>query len=104
MEPVEISEPIDGWTARTYAKYQPQYVPLPTIQKDNDPEGRIITRWRPSAEDLTKLLSGDDLYLEVLTFGNVCRQCGLEQGLQPVRVGVWSDRVACVDGSVRDGQ
>ena len=99
MDPVDIIEPVEGWTAKTYAKDQPEYKPLPVIEKDDDPEGRVISRWRPTAEELGKLLGGEDLYLEVLTFGNICRRCGQQTGLQPVKIGLWSDRVACVDGS-----
>lgn len=99
MEPVEIRETVEGWTLVTYAKHQAEYSPLPTIVADDNPEGRTISRWRPTAEELLKLLAGEDLYLEVLTFGNTCKKCGTFQGLQPVKIGVWSDRIACVDGA-----
>lgn len=105
MEPVEISEPIDGYAPVTFAKDQPEYRPLPALMERKPPgkvdwHGGVITRWRPSAEELAKLLAGDDLCLEVWTFGNRCGKCGHVQGLQPLKLGVWSDRVACVDGSI----
>lgn len=104
MEPVEIPESVEGFVHVTFAKDQPEYLPLPALVEQRRPDGQgwrgaIITRWRPTAEELAQLLAGDDLFLEVWAFGNICRQCGERQGLQPVKLGVWSDRVACVDGS-----
>jgi hypothetical protein len=99
MEPVEIPERIDGWEPVTYAKDQPGYRPLPALRAVSGADGRVLSRWRPTAEELAKLLAGDDLYLEVLTFHNTCQRCGNRMGLQPVILGVWSDKIACVDGS-----
>jgi hypothetical protein len=101
MEPVEIPEQIDGWEPVTYAKDQADYRPLPALREAGSAEGRVLSRWRPTAEELTKILAGDDIYLEVLTFHNTCRRCGQVMGLQPVIIGVWSDKVACVDGSTK---
>lgn len=98
MTPVDIPEKIVGYEPVLYGAGQPEYRPLPAL-RTTDAEGRVLTRWRPTAEELQALLTGDDIYLEVLTFGNTCVKCGQKQGLQPVRVGVWSDKVACVDGS-----
>lgn len=109
MNPVEIPESIPGYEPITYAKDQPEYIPLPAVRQSISehptPEelaswhGAVISRWRPSTAELEKLLAGDDICLEVWTFGNVCGKCGAAQGLQPVMIGVWSDRIACVDGS-----
>jgi len=105
MTPTEIPETIEGYLSTTFAKDQPEYLPLPALVErynEQQPEtwhGAIITRWRPTAEELAMLLAGDDLYLEVWTFGSVCRKCGESQGLQPVKLGVWSDKVACITGS-----
>lgn len=87
MDPVEIDESVNGYAKVVYAKNQPQYRALPALR---NAEGRVLSRWRPTLEELTKLIAGEDLYLEVLTFN---------QPLQPVILGVWSDKVACVDGS-----
>ena len=106
---IEITFVPKGFTKVTYAKDQPEYIPLPAIveQLDKDPlpadlaryHGSVITRWKPSAAELELLLAGDDIRLEVWTFGNVCQKCGAFQGLQPVKLGMWSDAVACVDGN-----
>lgn len=101
MTPIEITEQVEGWAKVVYAKDQPEYQPLPTLRQVGTVEGRVLSRWRPTEDELIKLLAGDDLYLEVWTFNNECRRCGQQQGLQPVRLGVWSDRVACVDGSTK---
>jgi hypothetical protein len=99
MEPVEIDVTVEGYEAVIYGHSQAEYRPLPALRDVDTVEGRVLTRWRPTAEELQKLLAGDDVYLEVLTFNNTCRRCGQRQGLQPVSIGVWSDKVACVDGS-----
>lgn len=112
MKPVEITETIEGYEPITYAKDQPEYIPLPALrqaisEKPTPQElsgwhGAVISRWRPTTEELEKLMAGDDICLETWTFGNVCGKCGAAQGLQPVKIGVWSDRIACVDGSTND--
>lgn len=106
MTPVDIDEPPpEGYAQVTFAKDQPEYLPLPAWVEREKPEGwhgAVITRWRPTAEELEKIVAGDDLCLEVWTFGQRCPRCRAPFGLQPVKLGVWSDRVACVDGSLDD--
>lgn len=99
MTPVDPEITVEGWATITYAKDQPEYQPLPTLAERSG-SYRVLSRWRPTAEELEKLLMGDDIYLEVVTFGNECRRCGQLAGLQPVILGVWSDKVACIDGSI----
>lgn len=52
----------------TYAKDQPQYRPLPTVQLVGE-EGRVISRWTLTPEERAAIAAGEDLYIEVLTFG-----------------------------------
>lgn len=52
----------------TYARDQPQYRPLP-VARLHGPEGRLISRWTFTAEERAKIAAGEDLYIEVLTFG-----------------------------------
>lgn len=115
MTPTEIDTPPPaGYKAVTFAADQPEYLPLPAwveeLPRDKAQEilphyhGSVITRWEPTAEELQKLLAGDTICLEVWTFGNTCRRCDQHQGLQPIRIGVWSDRVACIDGSLEGGE
>lgn len=89
MEPIDPEIVADGWERKIYAKEQPEYKPLPCLYR-RDPQGTVLTRWKPSLDEITALISGDDLYIEIWTFGHP---------LQPLKVGVWSDKVACVDGS-----
>lgn len=110
MIPVEIDgDAPEGFFKATFAKDQPEYIPLPALVESLPADkaremlpryhGAVITRWKPTPEELEKLLAGDDIRLEVWTFGNTCRRCGQSQGLQPIKLGVWSDSVACVDGA-----
>lgn len=88
MNPVETGVTVpDGWAAITYAKNQPPYIPLPTLQSSG-PEGDVISRWRLTWRERFALLFGADLWLNVMTFGNTCRGCQRKNGLQPVRLWV----------------
>lgn len=83
MTPIDPDVQVDGWEAKTYAKTQPEYRPLPCLYQ-RGPHGAVLSRWRPTAEELAALLAGSDLYLEQWTFG---------EALQPVKLGVWADKV-----------
>ena len=92
MNPIDPGPPPnERWKADTYAKTQTDtYIPLPALI-ERSPNGRVVTRWKPTPEELELLLAGDDLCLEIFTFGN---------RLQPVRLRCWSNVVSCVDGSI----
>lgn len=48
-------------------KGQPEYVPLPAIYLDT-PSRPMITRWRPTEEEILMILEGADIVLTQLTF------------------------------------
>ena len=52
----------------TYAKDQPEYRPLP-VARLHGAEGRVISRWTLTAEERARIAAGEDLYIELLTFG-----------------------------------
>ena len=52
---------------RVLAKDQPQYLPLPCFRT---PEGRVVTAWQPSPEELVALNRGELIYLQVATFNH----------------------------------
>jgi len=58
----------------TYAKDQPQYRPL-QVARLHGGEGRLISRWTFTSEERAQIAAGEDLYIELLTFG---------QPLQPI--------------------
>lgn len=62
--------------AVTYAKDQPEYIPLPVRRSD---DGEVVSRWRPNWRARLAVLFGADFYLTMLTFGGP---------LTPVRVSV----------------
>lgn len=62
----------------TYAKEQPQYIPLRTLRSRN-PECEVLSRWSPTPEQRQAIAEGADIYLELSTF---------RQPLQPIRLGV----------------
>ncbi len=92
MNPIDPGPaPDDGWKADVFAKTQTDtYLPLPALI-EHGPKGRVVTRWRPTPEELAMLFAGDDLCLEIFTFGH---------RLQPVRLRCWSNVVSCIDGSI----
>lgn len=61
----------------TYAKNQPQYLPLPAHRFTEDPEGRIAFCWRASLRERLRILITGKLWHEVLTF---------QRPLQPQRL------------------
>lgn len=58
----------------TYAEDQPAYQPLP-VARLHGAEGRVISRWTLTDEERVRIAGGEDLYIELLTFG---------QPLQPI--------------------
>ena len=73
MEPVAITAedafflPEHEWIE--WAKDQSQYRSLISVRLVGR-EGRVLTRWRLTPEELSRLVAGEDLYLEQLTFNN----------------------------------
>lgn len=68
MVPTEIPfETPTGWTRVTYAKDQPEYLPLPVVRA---PNGEIVTCWRLSRWERLRLLISGRFFLIVLTFNN----------------------------------
>lgn len=79
----------DGSKAVVLAEKQKEYEPLPCIRTR---EGAIVTRWRPSEEDLRRLVRGEDVYLVVVVGGALVPA-------PPVALSVGPDHaVACVRG------
>lgn len=68
-----------------FAKDQPQYQPLPSMRT---PDGRVITQWEPTADELEALMRGQSITIVMHTFNGICRSCGHPQGLTPLQVGV----------------
>jgi hypothetical protein len=62
----------------TYAKHQPQYIPLRTLVSANK-EGAVWSRWTLTPDQRLAILKGADIFLEIATFG---------QPLQPIRMAV----------------
>ena len=48
-----------------YAEDQPQYLPLPSYRT---PDGRVVSAWQPSANELELLKNGVPVYLTLHTF------------------------------------
>ncbi len=65
----------------TFAKDQPQYLPLPTIVT---PDGRVVSQWQPTPGELALLNNGVPLTLEIwhgpLTPDNLLRPVRLSVG------------------------
>jgi len=69
-----VSPVIKGVAEVTYAKDQPQYIPLPAIRAR---DGMITTRWQCTWKERLAILLSGNLFLQVHTFG---------KKLQPVRL------------------
>jgi hypothetical protein len=72
MTPVEFS--INGLTQVTYAKNQPEYLPLPACVDSN---GVVVTKWHLTLRERLRLMFSSHIYIQKLTFN---------QPLQPIRV------------------
>lgn len=66
----------EGSQLTIYAAEQPEYEPLPCIKT---PDGKVVSQWKPTEEELKRLFDGEPLTLIILTFN---------QKLQPVSLGV----------------
>lgn len=59
---------IPGRDSVIFAEDQNEYFNLPAIRLDSR-EGEVITRWKPSAEELAELNKGGSIYLHQWMFG-----------------------------------
>lgn len=74
MKPVSPVIPGAALPEVTFAKDQPQYLPLPAYRDSGD-KGAVLSRWRLSWKERLKILWTGNLYLWCLTF---------QQPLQPL--------------------
>lgn len=74
MDPVE-QFPIDGYTAITFARDQPQYRALPALI---DRDGIVLTEWQPTEEERARLARGENVRLWIWTFGTPLQPVALE--------------------------
>lgn len=65
-----------GCEAVKYAEHQPEYLTLPSLRT---PDGRVLSQWKPDANELALLNNGVPVTLVMHTFGDP---------LQPVQLGV----------------
>jgi len=65
--PITPVNPAASMPEVTYAKDQPQYIPLPVVRRD---DGLVTTRWRFSWKERLRLLFTGDLWLQVHTFNH----------------------------------
>jgi hypothetical protein len=54
----------------TYAKSQPPYKPLPAYRQPEDPDGRIICKWKLTIGERIRLLFSGVIWHSVLTFND----------------------------------
>lgn len=50
-----------------FAKDQPEYQPLPALRM---PDGEVITCWKLSEDEITRILESGVIYLSQLTFNH----------------------------------
>lgn len=65
MKPVTPVVPGYNLPVTTYAKDQPEYIPLPVFL---DSDGTVTSRWRMSLRERLRVLVSGDIYLMVMTF------------------------------------
>lgn len=70
MEPIEFKE-----QNKVYAKDQPEYLPLP-VYEDNEQGGRVFSCWSLSFKERITLLFTGKIWINVLNF---------KKPLQPIR-------------------
>lgn len=78
MDPVEQVE-AEGTTLVTFAKDQPEYIPLPALVY---PDGKVLTEWKPTEAERAAIAAGENIRLWIWTFG---------KPLQPVALTVTSE-------------
>ncbi len=72
---MEISDPRvdprlvpDGSRAVVIAEHQSEYQDLPSVRT---PNGYVITRWTPSADERQRVVNGEDIYVTLLSSGAI---------------------------------
>lgn len=63
MKPIQFPE-----ANVTFAKDQPEYLPLPAYRDHHDPSGTVISCWKLSWRERIKALVFGRLYLSQMTF------------------------------------
>lgn len=58
----------DGSKAVVIAEHQEEYRDLPSVRT---PNGYVITRWTPSPDERRALMSGEDIYVTLLSRGAI---------------------------------
>lgn len=66
---------LPGTEAVTFAKDQPEYLPLPALIY---PDGKILTEWSFSEEERAAIARGENLRLWIWTFGDKLQPIALE--------------------------
>ncbi len=73
--------PDTGAPEITVAEEQEEYMTLTAaVYEFADGAQGLLTRWRPTDEELRKLIAGEDLYLLQLTFGKPMQPIKLQVG------------------------
>lgn len=67
MEPISPVIPNLAWLEKTYAKDQPEYIPLPTLVCDSR-VGDVCSRWHMTWRERLRVLLHGDIYVRVKTF------------------------------------
>lgn len=57
-----------GCRAVVIAERQEEYRDLPSVRT---PNGQVITRWSPNAEERARLAAGEDIYVTLLSHGAI---------------------------------
>lgn len=72
------------------AKNQPEYQTLPALVYQ---DGRVLTEWKLSEEERSRLVTGEAIRLWIWVHPQICRCCGsaLPRKLQPIQLEVSSE-------------
>jgi len=62
----------------TFAKDQPEYLPLPALVRSDTPDLPVTSRWRLTEAEREKVAHGADIVLTLLTFGDPLQPITLE--------------------------
>lgn len=73
--------PRTGEPEVTIAEEQHAYRPITVVVRDCDLGLSLVTRWTMTAEERARVAAGEDIYVELLTFGGP---------MQPIAVSVGS--------------
>jgi hypothetical protein len=67
--------PVDGAQSVTFAKDQPEYLPLPALVY---PDGVVLTEWRLTEDERQRIARGENLRLWIWTAGRPLQPVALE--------------------------